>query len=339
MVDNLLASKQYNSIDLFKFIFAFAVISIHTQPLINCSTNVVININEAIIRMAVPFYFIASGYLLGQRISFENNNYNPHVFEKYLLRILKMYIIWMLIYSPLAIINYIKTGTSFIKAVGSFLIGLFFVGEQYNNWVLWYLLSTIYAVLLIWLISRRGLRKRHLIGLVILASIMVAGFGYIGNSSDYNGALGIFQKVVRRVLSSGRIFNGLVYIPIGLLLSKHKMHVAFCWILFLLGFIGRVFVTNSIAVTYLLIASSIGLFGLIARIQLSDSKMYMAFRNMSTTIYLIHLLVWTGYYMSVYGTKTYGLDCFVVVSIVSTMIAYGYYWMNQRKNNKLLISS
>ena len=158
--------RQYNSIDLFKFLFAFAVIDIHTKPLVNCSIKWLISLNEVIICMAVPFFFISTGFLFGNRLLFSddfnqlessrNLSQNSELLKDYLIRIIKMYLLWMLIYSPLAVAYYINSGYSLFKSAASFLIGLIFVGEQYNSYVLWYLLSTIYAISLILFLNSRG---------------------------------------------------------------------------------------------------------------------------------------------------------------------------------------
>lgn len=62
--------RQYHSIDLAKFIMAIAVIAIHTNPLINYN-NIGINyIYNNLVSMAVPFFFISSGYLLSKKLNF-----------------------------------------------------------------------------------------------------------------------------------------------------------------------------------------------------------------------------------------------------------------------------
>lgn len=49
--------RQYNSIDLVKFIMAFAVIAIHTCPLFKCKNEHILEIYNDFVEMAVPFSF------------------------------------------------------------------------------------------------------------------------------------------------------------------------------------------------------------------------------------------------------------------------------------------
>lgn len=61
-IETELSSKQYNSIDLMKLIMALVVVAIHTEPLVRCENIVVLNLYKAISDVAVPFFFIASGF-------------------------------------------------------------------------------------------------------------------------------------------------------------------------------------------------------------------------------------------------------------------------------------
>ena len=45
------------SLDLCKFIMAFAVIAIHTDPLVDCSNAAMSRIGYLLLSMAVPFFF------------------------------------------------------------------------------------------------------------------------------------------------------------------------------------------------------------------------------------------------------------------------------------------
>lgn len=92
-----LSKQNYNSIDLFKLFFAFAVVSIHTRPLVYCSVDWITRLNEIIVTLAVPFFYIVSGFLLGKKIS-SRNEYNSEPIKKLLFRFLKLYCAWTFVY-------------------------------------------------------------------------------------------------------------------------------------------------------------------------------------------------------------------------------------------------
>ncbi len=324
--------RQYPSIDLWKFVFSFAVVALHTGPLEKCEVEWVQKLYAIVTQAAVPFFFLAAGFLLGQKLVFDAgpSGENGRILKNYLFRIGKMYLLWSAIYLPLAVIHFILEKTPFSEAILRYLTGLVFVGEQYNSWVLWYLLSTFYAILVILLVIRKQAGFRRLLCLSLAASVLVAVFDAIGNdSSDLQGIWNTARTGIRYLLSSGRIFNGLVYIPLGIVLSKKKARPAVCWVLLLAGAAGQCFIGNRICRVYLLIATAVGWFGIVREMRMPESRVYPALRSMSTTIYLIHLYLWTGYYTLVYGTKTYSADCFAAVSAASFLIAYAYWRIRQ----------
>lgn len=57
---------------------AFCVIAIHTDPLVSCNNTVVLAIYDAVVRMAVPFFFVASGFLLGKKCDGQNDTTKTH---------------------------------------------------------------------------------------------------------------------------------------------------------------------------------------------------------------------------------------------------------------------
>ena len=97
--------KNYNSIDLWKLIMAICVVALHTNPLINCKNYIILSIYFSIVKMAVPFFFLTSGFLLGKKMNKEISN--ELIVKSYLQKILKLYFKWMLIYTPLTIYHFI----------------------------------------------------------------------------------------------------------------------------------------------------------------------------------------------------------------------------------------
>ena len=150
--------KNYNALDLCKFFMMIVVISVHTGANYGCTNAVVGRAYSVLTDLAVQSFFLISGFLLGIRLKEPfSAPENQAVLRRYLKKTLKMYLVWMLLYSPLAIIHYIRHSTPFLKAVVLYLRGLLLMGEQYNSFQLWYLLSTIYALCLVLLLARRGL--------------------------------------------------------------------------------------------------------------------------------------------------------------------------------------
>ena len=161
--------------------------------------------------------------------------------------------------------------------------------------------------------------------LIFTASIFIAGFDYL---AIYDGALpsalGLLQKIVKASFTSGRIFQGTVFIPVGLLLSRTNIPKP-ASLLLLFGGLGANYWTDNIILSdYLLILTAVGLFEIIKGLHLADSRIYFYMRKSSTVIYLIHMYIWTFYYTLLYGKKTFGPDSFLAVSIISFLLSVLY---------------
>lgn len=318
--------RQYNSIDLCKFIMAFAVVAIHTKPFINCENAVFMKIYGMFVGLAVPFFFLASGYLLAVKMDYPYGSERDLLRLKRQLRIItRMYLTWTLIYAPLAIYYFVSTRKTVIQAVLIYVRGFVFIGEQYNSWQLWYLLSTIYALIVIGYILKMK-RTPHMLAVIsAVASLLSVGctefVRYDGNLSPI---LAAFQMLIDYSIANGSIFLGLVYIPVGMLLAHRTIPRYINWLGFAVAFILNYFVENSVLSSYLQIMTAIALFGAVEGISLKNNPVFLRLRTMSTVIYLTHMYIWSFYYKFVYGEKTYGMDSFVITSCVAIAISAVY---------------
>ena len=330
--------RNYNSLDLCKFIMAFAVVAIHTHPLEICTNDLLFSFYKSFTAIAVPFFFIAAGFLLGRKLDYPiiNSESNNKVILKYMLKILKMYLFWTVIYLPLAIYNLCSTSKNLTRAILTYAKGLFFTGEHYNSWHLWYLLSTIYALVLLMVLIKhnKSIYTIVIIGAVIyVLSIIITYFSSI--SGDLPSYLIVLQKVIKHTISNGKILTGMFYIPIGILLSKKTLPIKVSWMILVIAYISNVLV-DSIGISSIFEAvSAIALFGVFSSINLPDSIVYSRMRKISTVVYFIHLYIWSFYYIIVYGKKTYGLDCYLVTSVVCLLIGVIFTEISKYKNKNI----
>lgn len=317
---------KQNSIDLAKFIMALVVVAIHTNPLANCSNQNVLIIYNQIVNFVVPFFFLSSGYLLSIRMTSTFDSDSDILRVKYqLLKIIKMYIMWTLIYFPLAFYHYISNKTVLWKAILLYIRGILFIGENYSSWPLWYLLSTIYSLGIIIIMQKLPKVNRNLFIMSVIFSVLTLSFSILSN---YEGILPPILKTARKIvicsIANGRIFWGAVYIPMGILLAKKGDSKYLKYIIFIVCFLCDFFVKNSIISHYLLIFNSIVLFEIIKSIKLNDKKIYPILRRMSIIIYLLHMYIWNFYYKIFYGEKHYGMDSFIVTSAVVIILSFSY---------------
>ena len=239
--------KKFNSLDICKLWMAFCVIAIHTHPLEHCTITIINEIYDSFVRMAVPFFFLSSVFLLAQK--FDPSFISPKniaIVRKYLLKIIRMYLIWTVIYLPLAIYRFISSGTSIKKSILLYIRKFVFVGEQYNSWHLWYLLSTIYAVVFIIIFLYLKLSPKKVIILSSIIFLMSIGIDYLstytGNSSTF---IEFFIKIIKNSIGTGRILTGFFYLPLGCCLAQKQLNLKISWSMFISGYLLNVFVQNS----------------------------------------------------------------------------------------------
>ena len=85
------AVKDIPGIDIFKFIMAFAVILIHFPPVFDIGHEIYPEVIRWLIRLAVPFFFIVSGYFAYKIIN------SPDKLRVRGMKMLRIWAIWMLI--------------------------------------------------------------------------------------------------------------------------------------------------------------------------------------------------------------------------------------------------
>lgn len=325
--------ERYNSIDVAKFLMAIVVVAIHTGPLYGCDIPLFNNIYSFFTKSAVPFFFISSGFLLAKKMDGVGcDAQRLGILRGHLGKTVKLYLLWTMIYLPLSIYGLINTHESVKTAVFEFAIKVCFVGENYNSWILWYLLSTIYALLFVVLLRKVGLHP-------LVISIIGAGIYFGWQAIECSGLLGAVGSgvlpsvfvLITNIIGSGRIFTGMFYVPLGMVLASKHRSPFLGLILLLSGCLGACVFGSSARLLFVALFSA-GMFVLVVTIRLKDSPIYSVFRDISTIVYFIHMYVWTAYYSLVYHQKTYGPDSFIIVSLVSIAVSAIYIWLRRSRS-------
>lgn len=90
---------SFHGIDLAKFIMAVLVVVLHSAPLADISSDMNYLVMNGVTRIAVPYFFAASGFLLFHKMP--SYPFDLQEIKKYLRHIFRLYIVWIIIYSPL----------------------------------------------------------------------------------------------------------------------------------------------------------------------------------------------------------------------------------------------
>ncbi len=302
---------------------AACVVAIHTHPFESCSDQTILAIYNVFVSFAVPFFFLCSGFLIEEKIRrCGNSDDYVGIIWRYTVKTIKMYVLWSAAYLPLAIIDYISSEHSVIYCLLLYIRGFIFIGEHYNSWMLWYLLSTIYACCFIILCHKLHLSEK----VVFLIGICIMVFGiFMTELVNYEGQLpwilNVIKSLIKLTVGNGRILSGMYYIPCGMMLSRSKLPKPVCIVSFVLLTVLAIACKNTVITSLLIMVDSVMLFEIIRFIRLKDAQIYPLLRYASKVMYFMHMYVWTAYYGIVYKTTTYGVDCFFVVFVVCILIS------------------
>jgi len=272
-------SVNYNGIDLIKLICAVMVFIIHITPFPAQESDffryVNFGLQHYICRLAVPFYFAASGFFLFKKMPSEGINASR--VKDYCFKILRLLGLWSI---------------------------LLFMGETGH---LWYLGATVVAVILLSLCFYFKLRFRYIcIFAVLLYIIGLLGdsyYGLVSPLSDITVFDYLFKAYSRAfVTTRNGVFMGFIFVLLGASFSRYNISprplssftgfvlsalLLFCEV-FLLQY-------NDVPAGYnmyiFLVPATFFLFAFACSVRLRDSAIYKHLRNIGSLVYFSHLFI------------------------------------------------
>ena len=321
------------SIDLCKFFMAIVVIAIHVHPFEGYSRTTLLDMYGLLCGCAVPFFFMCTGYFIAQKVLYTSYEQQFTVLKRYVKKLLYLYLFWTVVYLPLTVFGYCNNTAPWWKDVIYFIHGLVVMGEHYNSWILWYLLSGIYGLLFIYFFRKKDVSWENivLIGLVLyLCGAAITEFVKI------DGGLPAYIMWLQKIISaivSGRIFTSFFFIPMGVLIYKIEADKWQAWGCIFAAIVLWCFGGNEIPVisTGIIALGAIGIFAFVINIHLAYKDIYRYMRTSSTVLYFLHMWIWTLVYSAIYGKKVYGMDMFVFTLLVTLGISLVYIFYKKEK--------
>lgn len=297
--------KSFYGLDVMKFICTFFIIAIHVPPLASLNTQLDYGLVFGVARIAVPFYFVASGYLLFRKCDYDN--FDTSIVIRYCRKLLKLYFIWYVIYLPENIYStFFMEGFHLWKGILVILRGFFFCGYKH----LWYLQASMISALALVFFIKRKFRIRHIICIgIFLYTVGLLGQNYFVLLKPLEGLpiVWTFLKGVQDIIVTTRngIFEGILFMGIGMLFAyknivmKMKTAVLAFGASVVLGLI-EIFMAAQYQ-WYLqrdcyiaLVPAAFFLFYIVCHINLKESPVYYEMRVSGMLIYYVHIFVRTG---------------------------------------------
>ncbi len=270
-----------------KFVMAIVVVAIYTRPEWSFNSSLVKEIFESIYSIAVPFFFMASGFLLFRKISLPLDKEGEKRIKTYIKRIFKLYLIWTLIYLPLSIYGFYLDGMPILKSIAVFFRNILLIGENYMSWPLWYLLALIVAVGIIYILLKIRVPENWIVVISLIMAIMGLGLDYCKENSILQPITDMDFSVFQKTRNG--FFVGYLYVALGLLCSRIKevplIGVISLFVVGIIGIILKLPLANAFIVLSLFFYSASTQ---CCNLTIGTSK---ELRVMSSIIYFTHMLI------------------------------------------------
>ena len=327
---------SYELLDLFKFIGCIMIVAIHTNLLDSFPEKINWYGTHLVLRFAVPFFFITSGFLYGNKLLKRNSNLKE-LNKKYLKRLLILLLFWLLI----GLVPELYT-----KYEGSIFVRLFSMLKKiifYPYGALWYIYALLIAIPLLSFFYKK---KKYLLPIVI--GSFLYGFALLCNSyyflAEKNYLLKNIIDTYMSIFISGRngIFVGILFVSIGVYISKLiKEKKINNWLtIYLLNILSflililevcfvhgkSVLDDHSLFIITPLLSATI----VLLLIKFSRHKQYKKLRNISIGVYLTHRPILA--YLSIFITIDSNIILFIIILSLSILLTI----FLQNRNNKMI---
>lgn len=207
--------KYISSIDYYKFICAIMVVFLHTVNITELygTCN---NIKTFLYHFTwsinpVEFFFCVSVYFLFK------NDINDEKLRKYIKRLIKLYVIWSIIYLPSTLIECFAN-SSFVYGFLKLVRRIFILGTSGH---LWYVIALIYGLIIMYPIIRAN-KIRIAWGISIISyTIVVIGEAYHNVANNYPQFYVLkIPALLQIILGSLYLFRAPLFIMIGYSLAQ-----------------------------------------------------------------------------------------------------------------------
>ena len=330
---------QYYGLDLLKFLMALLVAARHViQIYYPAESRWRLVIGNWLSNLAVPVFFVIAGFLLFKKLT----NTDWTIIRRYVCRILKLYILWCIIYWPIDIYNCHQSGEPVLKTI-LFYFQSFLFSSTITQ--LWYLPALATACLIVWAGYKAGLK----IWMLLLLTSLLFIFGCSCNNQYFlEHSPRKIQEFIHWyapifLTTRNGLFYGSLYVTLGLWFSRKQWHMppllAAAGSLIFLGVMYKEVSTFSNAnMVFSAVPTVVCLVELAMGLKGTSSRFFLFLREQSQWIYFshyyfIHLFSWTIHYNPLPMTPKN-----IMLSVLVPMFLFTFFisFLSHRKHGKWL---
>jgi serine/alanine racemase len=344
--DSVAAAGNFNAIDVARCVFAICIVAIHTNPFQNISATASFITSDILFRMGVPFFFLTAGFFFFRKIDLAALRLRPDPagaerLKQYVIRLLKVYIVWSLIYAVPFVVECSRNDDGFARNAFRLTVA-FLTGGVCNH--LWYLTALMFSVVLVHVALRR---VRPVFLLMFAVGWYIVGLSLWTYSmfiqNDLWSRLAQWNVYANELLY--RLPRGLIFVVLGAMLSQRRaltVNKTACLLLFLAS-VGAMFAESfllrgagrvaNLEISVALVPASLFLFLLLTNLNWKNHPLILYVRISSRLIYFVHPLFIYIYFMF-NGVNLYA---FLTVTACSILFAVTVVALTKRtKKNRVL---
>ena len=330
---------QYYGLDLLKFLMALLVAARHViQIYYPAESRWRLVIGNWLSNLAVPVFFVIAGFLLFKKLT----NTDWTIIRRYVCRILKLYILWCIIYWPIDIYNWHQSGEPVLKTI-LFYFQSFLFSSTITQ--LWYLPALATACLIVWAGYKAGLK----IWMLLLLTSLLFIFGCSCNNQYFlEHSPRKIQEFIHWyapifLTTRNGVFYGSLYVTLGLWFSRKQWHMppllaAAGSLIFLRVMYKEVSTFSNANMVFSAIPTVVCLVELAMGLKGTSSRFFLFLREQSQWIYFshyyfIHLFSWTIHYNPLPMTQKN-----IMLSVLVPMFLFTFFisFLSHRKHGKWL---
>ncbi len=282
--------NNYGALDYFKVLAAFLVVMVHTDPLLSYSIYGNLILTRIIARIAVPFFFIVTGFFLASKLKDSKKG----VINNYIKKIGIIYLINIIIYIPFNIYGgYFSRNTIY-----KFILDIFINGTFYH---LWYLPALMLGIYITYFLYSKFKIKYTIIITLLLYMVGLFGDNYYGLIENNKVVETLYSYIFNFVdYTRNGIFFTPIFIALGFFLSNNidklrnmkykKIYLIISFILLIVeGIITHKFNLVRYDSMYIILIPTI--YFLFINLLSIKCKSNKNLRNISMYIYILHPIV------------------------------------------------
>lgn len=203
-----MSGSTKSSIDIAKFVFCLCIVAIHTHLFGNYYW-----IEQYILRLGVPFFFITSSYFLGKKLDqCQGNSDIKNIIGKYCQRLLLPLLVFSIINLIEVNIDYYYAGKSMLDIVLLNIRNILF----YPYGALWFVQACIFGALflLLFLVNKK-LNIAIVLGIILYAFALLANnYYFLAEEMGFKGLIDTYNHVF--ISPRNGLFVGFVYLALGI---------------------------------------------------------------------------------------------------------------------------